>query len=44
MQKELEDIYYQLHWLFDQIALLEVAVRKLERESFGQRGYEEGTD
>jgi len=28
---ELEDIYYQIHWLFDQIALLEVKVRKLER-------------
>ncbi|MBA7595607.1 hypothetical protein ES703_02571 [subsurface metagenome] len=28
---ELEDIYYQIHWLFDQIALLEVKVRELER-------------
>jgi len=29
--EELEDIYYQIHWLFDQIALLEVKVRELER-------------
>jgi len=28
---ELEAIYYQIHWLFDQIALLEAKVRELER-------------
>ena len=28
---ELGDIYYQIHWLFDQIALLEVKVRDFER-------------
>jgi len=28
---ELEAIYYQIHSLFDQIALLEVKVRALER-------------
>ena len=30
--EELVDIYYQIHWLFDQIAFLETKVRKLERK------------
>lgn len=29
--EELEGIYYQIHWLFDQIALLEARVRELEK-------------
>lgn len=28
---ELEDIYYEIHWLFDQVALLQVRLRKLEQ-------------
>ncbi|MBA7469507.1 hypothetical protein ES707_04778 [subsurface metagenome] len=31
MLGEFESIYYQIHQLFDQIALLEVKVRELER-------------
>ncbi|MBA7665148.1 hypothetical protein ES703_73215 [subsurface metagenome] len=31
MLSEFESIYYQIHQLFDQIALLEVRVGKLER-------------
>ncbi|GAI07004.1 unnamed protein product, partial [marine sediment metagenome] len=27
-------IYCQIHWLFDQIALLEVEVRKLEEANY----------
>lgn len=30
---ELECIYCQIHWLFDQIALLEVEVKRLEELS-----------
>lgn len=31
---EVEEIYQQIHWLFDQIALLEVEVKRLEEANY----------
>jgi len=36
MNKELDYLYCQIHWLFDQISLLQVRVRKLEEANYAK--------